>query len=188
LNNLTYVCAQSSATQCLTYQNGKVLSLLKCNCKFEILKPIYMFKKLLSLTAIFVLCFAFTSCKKEEGCTDKNATNYSVDAEEDDGTCTFKGSVVFWYNQNSSAGLYNDFSESLLFYVDGNLVGSTAVTQYWSGAPSCGSNGSITVEKDLGLVKSKSYNYQVIDDWGDVIWEGNVNIDANSCYQLQLVY
>jgi hypothetical protein len=85
-------------------------------------------------------------------------------------------------------GLYNDFSESLTFYVDGNIVGSTAVTQYWNGAPSCGANASITVEKDLGLVKSKSYNYQVIDDWGDVIWEGNVTLDANSCFQLQLVY
>lgn len=29
-----------------------------------------------------------TSCKKE-GCTDPNADNYSVDADKDDGTCTY---------------------------------------------------------------------------------------------------
>ena len=29
-----------------------------------------------------------TSCK-QEGCTDPNANNYSVDAEKDDGTCTY---------------------------------------------------------------------------------------------------
>ena len=137
---------------------------------------------------LFSIAVIFNSCKKEEGCTDKNAANYSVDAEEDDGTCTYKGSVVIWYNQATSAGLQLDLSSSLTFYVDGLIVGSTATSQYWTGGPSCGANGSITVEKDLGLVKSKSYTYQVKDDWGDVIWDGNVTIDANSCYQLQLVY
>ena len=147
-----------------------------------------MFKKLLSLTAIFVFCFAFTSCKKEEGCTDKNAANYSVDAEEDDGTCTYKGNVVFWYNQATSEGLQFDLSSSLSFYVDGVIVGSTATSQYWTGGPVCGANGSITVEKDLGLVKSKSYSYQVKDDWGDVIWSGNVSFDANTCLAFELTY
>jgi hypothetical protein len=130
----------------------------------------------------------FTSCKKQEGCTDKNATNYSVDAEEDDGTCTYEGSVVFWYGQSASTGLQNDLSTSLTFYVDGNIVGSTATNQYWTGAPGCGDNASITVVKPLGLVKSKSYPYQVIDDWGDVIWSGNVSFDANTCYKLELTY
>ncbi len=137
---------------------------------------------------LFAIAVLFNSCKKEEGCTDKNASNYSADAEEDDGTCTYKGSVVFWYNQASSEGLQLDLSSSLSFYLDGIIVGSTATSQYWTGGPTCGANASITVEKDLGLVKSKSYPYQVKDDWGDIIWEGNVTIDANSCYQLQLVY
>jgi hypothetical protein len=136
----------------------------------------------------FIALIALNSCKKEEGCTDKNATNYSVDAEEDDGNCTYKGNVVFWYDQATSAGLQFDLSTSLTFYVDGVIVGSTATSQYWTGGPSCGANASITVEKDLGLVTSKSYPYQVKDDWGDVIWEGNVTIDANSCFQLQLSY
>ncbi|MCE2788644.1 MAG: hypothetical protein LW630_01895 [Saprospiraceae bacterium] len=47
------------------------------------------------LPAIFFLFLvALTSCKKEpeivKGCTDPLADNYSTDAEEDDGTCTFQ--------------------------------------------------------------------------------------------------
>lgn len=147
-----------------------------------------MIKKSLFISSFLMMTFAFVSCKKQEGCTDKNASNYSADAEEDDGTCTYEGSLVFWYNQATSEGLQFDLSSSLSFYVDGIIVGSTATSQYWTGAPTCGANASITVDKNLGLVKSKSYPYQVIDDWGDVIWEGNVTIDANSCYQLQLTY
>lgn len=43
----------------------------------------------LLLAGIVAFFGGFTSCKKEQGCVDSSATNYSVDAEEDDGSCTF---------------------------------------------------------------------------------------------------
>ena len=46
-------------------------------------------KNLFKLATYFV-CLSvliLSSCKKEEGCTDPTAMNYSSDAEEDDGTC-----------------------------------------------------------------------------------------------------
>lgn len=33
--------------------------------------------------------FIFTSCSKEEGCTDPAATNFNIDAEKDDGSCLY---------------------------------------------------------------------------------------------------
>jgi hypothetical protein len=136
---------------------------------------------------LFSIAVMFNSCKKQEGCTDKNAANYSVDAEEDDGTCTYKGSVVFWYNQATSSYLTSfPPSQSLVFYVDGTLVGSTAANVYWNSAPSCGANGSITVEKDLGFSKSRAYNYSVVDNNNLELWSGNVTIDANTCLAFQL--
>ena len=139
------------------------------------------------ILSIAIASLTLVSCKKEEGCTDKNAANYSVDAEEDDGTCTYNGSVVFWYNQATSNYLTSDPpSQSLVFYVDGVVVGSTAANVYWNSAPSCGTNGSITVEKDLGFSKSKSYNYRVVDNNNLELWSGNVSLDANTCLALQL--
>ena len=36
---------------------------------------------------LLVVSIIFSSCKKEEGCTDPTATNYNADAEKDDGSC-----------------------------------------------------------------------------------------------------
>lgn len=137
----------------------------------------------LTLTLLSVLIFS--SCK-QEGCTDKNAVNYSADADKDDGTCKFEGKIVFWYNQTAATYLINNGSTSLTFYCDGAIVGSTSTSVYWTGAPDCGSNASITVTKDLGFSKTKSYSYSVIDDLGNVIWGGEVSLDANTCLAFQL--
>jgi len=52
-------------------------------------------QSLTRFTFIGLVAFStcLTSCKKEEGCTNPNATNYNPDAEEDDGTCVFDTST-----------------------------------------------------------------------------------------------
>ena len=49
------------------------------------------------------------SCAKE-GCTDPDAENYNSSATKSDGSCTFQGRVVFWYNEATSNSLYYFFS------------------------------------------------------------------------------
>jgi hypothetical protein len=75
------------------------------------------------------------SCRKEPGCTDPTSKNYSATAEIDNGSCTYEGSAVFWYNETTSSRLINDGAISLIYYVDGEIVGSSASNVYWTGAP-----------------------------------------------------
>ena len=68
------------------------------------------------------------------------------------------------------------------------VVGSQAVSTFWTGAPDCGQNASITVTKDMGGSKIYPATYEVVDDAGYTVWSGIVNFEANTCtaYDLTL--
>ncbi len=149
-------------------------------------------KKVFSILGI-ALISAFvifnSGCSKKEGCTDVDATNYDTEADKScSGCCTYKGTVVIWYGQATANNLVNDGSTSLTYYVDNQVVGSSSANIYFTSSPDCGQNGSITVEKDLGNLKQKSFSYKVMDDLGDIIWQGNIDFDATKCTALELTW
>ena len=129
-----------------------------------------------------------SSCSKEKGCKDPDSINYNADAEEDDGSCEYEGRVVFWFNQATADSLLADDATSLTYYVDGTIVGSSATSVYWTGAPDCGQDGSVTVTKNLGSVKNKTYTYSVKDQTGFEYWTNTVNFTANTCLATQLTW
>ena len=130
---------------------------------------------------------ALASCKKE-GCIDVDATNYNADAKKDDGTCTYEGKTVFWYNETASTNLTADGATSLTYYVNGEVVGSGAANVYWTAAPDCGQDASITVTKSLGGSKTSAYTYSVKDQTGWEYWSGSVTFEANTCIKQQLTW
>lgn len=145
-----------------------------------------------------MFCFALltglasvNSCKKDnkiKGCTDKDSQNYDPTAQEDNGSCLYSGQIVFWYDQTASAGLIADGATALTFYLNTQVVGSTATSLYWATAPACGLNGSVTVTEDLGKVKTHAFTLSVKDQTGFEYWTATVNVDANTCTQFQLIW
>ena len=49
---------------------------------------------------LFAVSILSTSCTKEEGCTDSFATNFNIDAENDDGSCLFGVTGGSWITQS----------------------------------------------------------------------------------------
>lgn len=151
-------------------------------------------KKVITLFVCLSLlgALAFTnSCKKDnkiKGCMDKDSRSYDPTAQQDDGSCLYEGEVVIWYDQAASDGLVADGATALTFYLNGQVVGSTATSVFWTGAPTCGQNGSITVTEDLGNVKTQAYSLSVKDQTGLEYWTATVNFNANTCIQFQLLW
>jgi len=119
---------------------------------------------------------------------DKDSQNYSSTAQEDDGSCIYSGQVVFWFDQTASAGLIADGATSLIFSLNNMVIDTRVTSIYWTTAPLCGDNGSITVTKDLGKVKTLAYSLSVKDQTGFEYWKTTVNFDANTCTQFQLAW
>lgn len=147
-----------------------------------------MVKKLV-IPATLACGLIVTSCAKEKitGCTDVYATNYNSVAETDNGSCQFEGKLVFWYGKSTAEALSKQGSTSLKYYVDGILIGSSAASVYFTGAPACDQSSTVSVKKSLGSVKSKSFPYVIKDQDEDIIWSGNASLDASqSCFLLEL--
>ncbi|WP_417265220.1 hypothetical protein [Brumimicrobium sp.] len=137
---------------------------------------------------ILVLGLSSLSSCKREGCTDPNSINFDTKAKKNDGSCRYQGEVVFWYGENTANDLQLNGATTLTYYVDGQVVGSSATNVYWTAAPTCGQNSSITVTKDLGVATNRSYPYYVKDQLGVNRWSGVLNFSANTCESIELIY
>ena len=121
-------------------------------------------KKLLLI--LFFLPLLFSSCKKEEGCTNPLAKNYNVDAESDDGSCDYGSIVGIW--KPDSVIIY--FLEEE-FSLSGEPLDSENFT-YTTSPQSIGLSG-----ENLELT---SEGGTIIPYWGNYIDTGSYIISENT--------
>ena len=129
------------------------------------------------------------SCeRKVRGCTDPDSITFDELAEKDDGSCLYEGRAVIWYNETASAGLEADGATALTFYVDGDVVGSSATSVFWPNEPFCGDDASITVTEDLGHSKRRTFELSVVDQDGFEYWNVDLEFQANTCLIMELAW
>lgn len=135
-----------------------------------------------------VMLFMHSCDRKVRGCTDPDSINFDELAEKDDGSCEYEGEAVIWYNKATSIGLVDDGATALTFYVNGEIVGSTAASVYWAAEPDCGDNGTVTVTQSLGHSKVKTFTLSVKDQDGFEYWNVKVDFEGNTCLALELTW
>ena len=114
-------------------------------------------KNLLIIAFMIIGAISISSCAKKTGCTDANATNFDSDAKKDDGSCTYKGQLIFWWKKPFSDTANAHGATTAQVTVDGAFQGTLNFgTQFWNSSPSCGASATITVDKDFGSAKTKS--------------------------------
>jgi hypothetical protein len=134
--------------------------------------------------------FVFTGCKKPvPGCTNSNAENFNFEAEEDDGTCSFRGSAVFYHSQATGQQLVNDGVTNVKLYVDGNFWDFMSPNVGFNFVPLCGHPDAMNMGLyGIGNVPSKSFTYTIKDQNENVLSTGTFLIEGNKCTTVEYPY
>jgi len=122
-----------------------------------------------------------TSCESKQGCTDSISDEYDATAEEDDGSCTYDGAVIFWYEEAIADQLIDEGAIELSYYIDDILVGKANASDFLTAAPKCSDDGTVSFIVDLEHQKTQHFTYSIKDQTDFEYWAGDIDILAETC-------
>ena len=105
-----------------------------------------------------------------------------------DNSCAYEATMSFWYAEDCADWFSFGEVSSLKFYLDGVLIGSKSADTYFTSNPGCGVPETVPTTQDLGGLKEKEFNLVVLDEDGDIAWDVNITLDANTCTSVRLTY
>jgi hypothetical protein len=130
---------------------------------------------------VLLLIPIFVSCKKL-GCTDENAVNFEKEAQKNDQSCTYEGSVGIWFDSLKYAEYANNGVQTLTYYVNGKEKGLVPIWPYADPAGlTCFSPGVFRINFDLGKAARQSMTLLVKRETGAVIDDYTINVEGGKC-------
>lgn len=143
-----------------------------------------------SIVVIAVASLTLMSCKKPvPGCMDENAENYNYLAEEDDGTCSYRGSAVFYHDMETSQNLLDDGVTNVKLYVDDVFFDAMLPNIGFNFVPGCSHPDAMNMENyGIGSLPSKSFGYKIKDQDNFLLSAGTFTISGNQCNAIEYVY
>jgi len=156
------------------------------------------FLKQYGLYILFSCSLVFFGCKKK-GCTDRSANNYCEKCEdEDNDECEYTGDGVIWYDTGYADILEASGTDSLLFFIDGELLATMPIQGcYCPGGgiffptepgPNCGDPIGFTFTKNWKSTKIRAFNYNIINQNGTFICDGSIGFEAGKCKKEKIPY
>lgn len=143
--------------------------------------------KTFSLSYLLILlltCFSFSNCSTKQGCTDPDSIQFDASADEDDGSCKYEGSVVFWFDANTSIFLNNNYIHYIDVFVNDSLIGGLVANSSYLNPPEC-NQGGVTYYEYLGVEKQDFISFEIrYTDLGGtdrVYTSGNVMVEGGKC-------
>ena len=143
---------------------------------------------LFAIASLFTL--SITSCKKPiPGCTDSNAENFDGLAEEDNGSCSYRGSAVFYHTQQTSQNLLAAEVTNVKLYVDGNFWDAMSPNIYFDFIPTCNHEDAMKVANyGTGSDVFQTLNYRITDQDENILDEGTFILSGNECNAIEYYY
>ncbi|MFM1930806.1 MAG: hypothetical protein RL226_109 [Bacteroidota bacterium] len=135
---------------------------------------------------LFVVAVASLMSCRQEGCSDPDAVNYDARAKDDDGSCMYQGSVVFWYRQEVADQLEQNGVTLLAATFFTQQVGTHVPDNPFSEAPDCDAAGSFTINYDMGSNKNVLVDYMIEEVNGFGFWTDILTLQANTCKKIEL--
>lgn len=139
-----------------------------------------------SFLLLFILSLTLSTACNRKGCTDIDAKNYNSKSKKDDGSCSYEGDAIIWFNEDKALDFADSNIAYVSYFIENINYGSKDILSYTETPPSCNSPKGLTITKALRSKKSNTFELEVRKPDGTIISTHDVIFHANECTPFQL--